>query len=71
MSLRKISLHNKLLCFQQSREFRRVARMAHMALLAPKRAQEERNALSALFTWYAPLIVLPLSLFMTALLRQQ
>ena len=28
--------------------------MARMALMAPKRAQEERNALSALFTWYAP-----------------
>ena len=28
--------------------------MARMALMAPKRAQEERNALCGLFTWYAP-----------------
>lgn len=35
--------------------------MARLALMAAKRAQEERNAASALFTWYAPLIVLPLS----------
>lgn len=27
--------------------------MARMALMAPKRAQEERNALHELFTWYA------------------
>jgi len=35
--------------------------MARMALMAPKSAQEERNAVRALFTWYAPLIVVPLS----------
>ena len=28
--------------------------MARTALMAPKRAQEERNALSELFTWYVP-----------------
>jgi hypothetical protein len=27
--------------------------MARMALMAPKRPQEERNALCPLFTWYA------------------
>lgn len=30
--------------------------MARIALMAPKRAQEERNALHALFTWYTPLL---------------
>ena len=28
--------------------------MARMALMAPKRAQEERNAMCALFTSFAP-----------------
>ena len=28
--------------------------MARTALMAPKRAQEERNAICALFTLYAP-----------------
>ena len=28
--------------------------MARTALIAPKRAQEERNALREMFTWYVP-----------------
>jgi hypothetical protein len=31
--------------------------MSHMALMAPKRAQEDRNALRVLFTWYAPSVM--------------
>jgi len=42
-----------------------------MAPMAPKRAQEERNAVRALFTWYAPLIVVRCPLFMSALLPQR
>ena len=49
-----LSVVNKLLCFQQSRESWRVMSMSRMALMAPKRAQQERNALCALFTYYAP-----------------
>ena len=32
--------------------------MVRMALMAPKRAHEERNALRGLFTWYAPILSL-------------
>jgi len=31
-----------------------MGRLSRMALMAPKRAQEERNAANALFTWNAP-----------------
>jgi hypothetical protein len=40
-----------------------------MALIAPKRAQEERNALHGLFTWYAPSVDANESLFMNARFR--
>ena len=43
--------------------------MTRMALIASKGAQDERSALSVLFTWYAPFIVAAVAIFMSARLR--
>ena len=40
--------------------------MVRMALMAPKRAHEERNALRRLFTWYAPFQGLAVNVFIGA-----
>lgn len=45
--------------------------MARMALMAPKRAQEERSAFRACSLGMHPCMVWPLTLFMSARLRQQ
>ncbi len=43
-----------------------MALMSRVALMAPKRAQEQRNAAHALFTWYAPFQGLAVNVFIGA-----